>query len=291
MMRPMMLALFLVAAAALANSGFAAAADRLTFDHALHAGQDLTCLDCHAAATTSADPQDVLIPGMDVCASCHDTDSEENCTMCHSNPDAAGAGTSAAFGADVFPHTIHAADNGACATCHAAPAGGEPRLPVKADCRTCHATAEAFADCGQCHRDPRRPVPASHVGDWVSAHDLPAQSDPGRCYQCHTETGCQECHAGDNLRPRSHGLNFAFSHSIVARGNEMECAACHEDPQYCSSCHIAERVLPASHSTANWVNGTDGGQHAFDAPFEMEQCIACHDNGSASPSCAACHGG
>ena len=271
------------------------AADQIIFPHATHFAEDIDCLSCHEGIAASQGTGERYLPEMEFCADCHDVDDEANCRMCHTNSDDAGDRAPRAYGASIFSHSAHVGQGMGCADCHGDPASISedemPRVPAKADCRICHTTADDYADCGMCHTDPARPVPVMHGGDWSTGHGLPAQSDPARCYQCHTESGCQECHSGDNVRPRSHGLNFGFGHAMAARGNEMECAICHTEPEYCSSCHVAERVMPRSHSSAGWANTSDGGRHALDAPFEMENCIACHSAGGDSPSCAACHGG
>ncbi len=281
----------LILIATLMISVGAAAQDEIIFPHDIHIEQEIACTDCHAGIEAATAVGERFMPAMDFCSDCHEVDDDEQCVMCHTSPDDAGDYPERIFGAQFFSHAAHGGADIECATCHGILAESEPRIPGKPDCRACHATAEFFTDCGLCHADPARPIPSSHHNNWLTQHALPARTAPGACFQCHTESGCEECHGGDNLRPRSHGLNFEFAHSIVALGNEMECAACHQDPQYCSSCHIAERVIPRSHSRADWMNGSDGGRHAMDASFEMEQCIACHDLGNQAPTCARCHGG
>lgn len=267
------------------------AADRLIMPHGTHFEADVECVACHEGAAASSSSADRILPEMSVCADCHDVEDEANCSQCHTSPDEAGQWNGRAPLNARFSHSAHLAQGQECGRCHGDPAAAQPHLPAKADCRVCHVTADDYADCGVCHANPERPVPASHRNDWMTGHALDAQSNSGLCFQCHTETGCQECHGGDNVRPRSHGLNFVFGHAVVARGSEMECATCHSEPEYCSSCHLAERVMPRSHSSGGWVNSADGGRHALDAPFEMENCIVCHDNGGDSPSCTTCHGG
>lgn len=267
------------------------AQDEIIFPHDLHFEEGVECATCHDGVAEATSIARRFRPEMDVCADCHEVDDDEQCTMCHTSPDDAGDYPVPVFGAQIFPHAPHSAAGLECATCHGDPASEHPSMPGKPECRACHATQDFFADCALCHADPARPLPADHRAGWRFDHGPIARTEPAACYQCHTETGCQECHAGDNVRPRSHGLNFVFGHAIEARGNELECATCHQDPQYCSSCHVAERVMPRSHSRADWTSSTDGGRHALDAVFEMEQCIACHDAGSSAPTCARCHGG
>jgi hypothetical protein len=61
------------------------------FDHAAH--QALDCLACHAAAPTSRESKDVLLPGIEICKQCHSPPGNRDgkirggarfdCTECH----------------------------------------------------------------------------------------------------------------------------------------------------------------------------------------------------------------
>jgi hypothetical protein len=280
------LALLVVPAAVFADQP-----DRILFPHDLHFENEVECANCHEGAVSSATPADRLLPDMEVCADCHEIDDDENCSMCHTNLDEAGDYHRQVFGAANFAHAPHLDRDLTCGECHGDPAAARPVLPGKPDCRGCHETADDYADCRLCHGEKTELRPANHGETWISGHGLLAHEDQGLCAQCHTQTTCQECHAGDNVRPRSHRLNYAFEHALEARGNELQCATCHLEPEYCSSCHIAERVLPTNHSQSGWVLGGGGGRHATEGLFNMESCIACHSTGAAEPSCARCHGG
>lgn len=265
--------------------------DAIIIPHGTHFENDLACTDCHVDVEESRSALVSLRPDMDVCGDCHEIDDDDSCTMCHTNPDEAGDYQRAVFGAENFAHAAHLAAGMACATCHGDPTGKPQTTMVKSDCRACHETANDYADCFMCHAADKELVPASHATRWSQTHGAWAREDQNACYLCHTETTCQECHSGDNVRPRSHTLNWAFGHAATARGNEMECYVCHTEPDYCSSCHAAARVYPRSHSQVGWVRQPDGGQHAIDGVFELEDCIACHSEGRDAPTCARCHGG
>lgn len=287
-MKTMLIILALVTASA---SALAEQPDRIIFPHDLHFENEVECAVCHAGAEASTQARDHLLPDMDVCADCHDIDAEDECSLCHTNVDLAGDYERPVYGADRFAHAPHITAELACAACHGAPEASRPALPGKPDCRVCHTTADNLNDCGLCHGPDFRLRPVDHGPSWQNSHGLQARLDQTACYQCHTESTCQECHAGDNVRPRSHRLNYAFDHALDARGNELLCATCHQEPTYCSSCHIAERVLPRDHFQSGWVSSSGGGRHATEGLFDLESCIACHDDGSAEPSCARCHGG
>jgi hypothetical protein len=278
-----------VAATLLAPRATGERPDRILAAHPVHAKNGVTCDKCHAAATSTAGT-DNLLPAMDVCAECHDIADETNCKQCHENPQAPAAAPRVTAIVEKFPHAKHLGAGADCAACHGKTDAREPALPEKALCRRCHETASGFADCSVCHAgdEPRRP--ASHTEQWRAQHAIEARVDEGRCLVCHTQTDCQECHAGDNVRPRVHALNFAYDHALAARGNEITCAACHEDAQFCQACHREKFVMPENHSRADWLVSTTGGRHAEEAQFDLESCAACHDEGKASPICAGCHG-
>jgi hypothetical protein len=258
--------------------------------HAIHAENGLECTDCHTQVPTSTSGMDDLLPGMDTCGQCHDVEDEEKCGMCHLNAEEPAGYTTTPRVAQLFPHEVHVKAGLACSKCHLSGGGPEPAIPEMSLCRTCHATASGFNDCGTCHAAGEERRPASHTPQWLSTHGLEAGMNVEQCETCHTQGDCQDCHAGDNVRPRSHRLNFAFDHALEARADQLRCLTCHEDQQFCTDCHVAEQVLPEDHSRADWYLPGTGGRHAEEARFNMESCIACHDAGSADPLCADCHG-
>jgi len=266
--------------------------DSIIIPHGTHFENDVTCLDCHGGVEAATDPLETFRPDMETCEDCHDVEDDETCTMCHTNPDEAGDYPERHFGAARFVHGPHIAAGVECATCHGDPAADHQGLPDKPACRSCHETADDFDDCRFCHAADRELRPDSHDLAWANHHGIEARDNQDACALCHTQTTCQECHVGDNVRPRSHPLNYAFSHALDARGKELDCAVCHEDPDYCAACHIAEHVLPLNHSQTGWVSGGgDGGRHALEGIFDLENCIACHSEGDSAPTCVACHGG
>lgn len=263
--------------------------DRITPVHAIHSEAEIECETCHAGVSESTSALDDLRPGHDVCADCHDVEDDAECASCHTNPEDPVARERAPVVAERFAHAVHVESIG-CASCHGA-ATAEPALPMKATCRSCHATAADLTDCHVCHGPTERLVPVSHQPSWRSFHGLAAHTDEASCANCHTKSDCEDCHAGDNVRPRSHGLNYAFEHVLDARGNELACATCHVEPAFCADCHLAENVLPESHSRGDWLlDVPGGGRHAEAARFELETCVACHDAGTSAPTCAECHG-
>lgn len=284
-MRLLILSLALLATAALADEP-----DTIIFSHGLHGGAEIECSTCHEGLVESVEPGDTFYPDMDVCGDCHDVDDDENCEMCHTNLDNAGEYQRRAQGSAIFVHGPHLKRKPGCTVCHGQPDLEKPAFPGKPECRKCHETAENYSDCSLCHVPEFNLKPPSHEPTWINFHGSHARDNQAACALCHTETTCQECHAGDNVRPRSHDLNYAYNHSLDARGNSLECATCHQDPEYCSGCHAAEHILPSDHSQAGWLNPSGGGRHATEGLFDMESCIACHSAGPNEPTCAQCHG-
>jgi hypothetical protein len=263
--------------------------DGIQFSHPVHAEQDLDCSTCHEGIETSQSALDGFLPAKDTCESCHDVEDTDECGVCHTNPeDPTGYGPRPVVAAH-FSHQAHVDGGMACETCHGPSALGEPHLPAKSQCRTCHETASYLTDCRYCHGEMEPLIPFTHVKQWYWLHGVDARISEESCANCHTQIDCQDCHTGNNVRPRSHTLNYAFNHALDARGREMQCATCHQEPGFCQACHIAEGVLPTDHSQAGWI-GAGGGQHAIEARFDIESCVACHDQGADDPNCARCHG-
>ncbi|MFH1278100.1 MAG: hypothetical protein ABIK65_06955 [Candidatus Eisenbacteria bacterium] len=257
--------------------------------HDVHEENAVECEVCHEGAYSSMAGTDNLLPGMDVCAGCHDVEDTAACGQCHVDQAAPATTPRHTMVAGFFPHRTHVEKGMACAACHGDPAK-DPAIPEKLMCRGCHETAAGYEDCGVCHDPSESLLPLTHQGEWLWYHGADAGVEQETCFGCHTQAGCQECHNGDNVRPRTHGLDYAFRHALDARGNEFDCASCHEERAFCVSCHAAERVMPGNHSRADWVHGREGGEHAVEGRFDLESCTACHADGGGSPVCADCHG-
>jgi hypothetical protein len=275
-----------------AATALATEPDRIRDHHARHTAEGIACADCHEQASASTSAGDRLLPGMDTCASCHDVESPSNCASCHTNPESAGMAVPAAPHVDRFSHAGHLGGDTSCERCHGTASLAEPVLPSMASCRSCHETASGLEDCRVCHSPSTALTPVSHTAAWRSLHGVESNTGEDGCESCHTQTDCQDCHAGDNVRPRSHGLNFTRGHALAARDHEEDCAVCHGEPDFCVSCHAAERIAPRDHFRADWIRLVQGGgAHALAARTDLESCVACHDTVDEDPLCAECHGG
>jgi hypothetical protein len=283
------------------------ALDRLIFSHALHAENDVECTDCHEGIEASS----VLashIPAEEVCLECHDR--EENCGMCHTNPENHRPRQWSTRVA--FSHEKHLSQEGvSCETCHGAIMEVGTSQPGHDVCLSCHEHAEQYAQatCLGCHPTMREmPLRAiaefDHAGDWMTRHGLRARSQATTCAQCHTESACNDCHS--NVAPATnfrlfpeetgrsllHRGDFTTTHSIEARLDGATCLRCHQNPGYCEACHRQNGV--AADGTASRVPhppgwALRGGQfHGDAARVRIETCAACHDQGAAS-GCVGCH--
>lgn len=275
---------------ALASPAAGSGSSDLTFDHRLHVEDaEVACEDCHTGVAASTSLAETLRPAMEVCGACHDVEDTDGCGTCHLSAEEPAGYAPHAPVVDLFSHAAHVGRMD-CAQCH----GGAPEFagaPQKSECRSCHLTAANYEDCSLCHSAGRELVPESHEGLWEYWHGVTAGANDATCYQCHVQDDCQQCHGGDNVRPRVHPLNFEFNHSLEARASRIECGTCHMDAQFCAECHAANFVLPETHSEPGWRNGAVHGPEAL---FEIDSCIACHDAGEAVPSTCAgsgCHVG
>jgi len=269
--------------------GSTASANELVFDHALHVQENgIECEACHGDAKQATSVKMDLRPSMDTCGDCHDVEDEAECATCHVGDDALSYEPSEVE-VDFFSHQGHLQRGASCETCHATEGSDVVRAAAMDDCRGCHTTAAQLSDCSQCHARGAEMIPSSHGAGWESWHGVEARSADNGCQSCHTQSDCQQCHSGDNLRPRVHPTGFEFRHALDAQVSSIECESCHSDRAFCSSCHASRGVIPENHSLADWAVFPDGGEHAMEARLDLESCLLCHEDGT-KPVCASCHG-
>lgn len=245
------------------------------FDHAEHEGLFPLCTGCHEGIP--AGDEEAFYPPQDVCARCHDGETEER---------VAWSGPSRSPSNVVFDHQAHAAEleehgdpPAECESCHADPSA-DVRMSVDEheELETCfgcheHEAEDHYvdADCAVCHEtlaasgfDRRRieglPEPADHEAEVFLAeeHGTLAESDEGRCATCHTVERCAACHV-DPRRPAIESLPSAPPHMDL--------------PPF--EAHYPE---PDSHTDEGWL-----ASHGRQA--RVQDCATCHT----SNDCAACH--
>lgn len=263
----------------------------LIFSHQYHAEEvGASCTDCHPAEESTL-ASDNLLPDMDGCYNCHD--SEQACTVCHKDPDNAIAYPRITDYIAKFSHEQHQGEKFSCEGCHGGVAQSaditEKHLPKMAQCVACHSKTSEKDYCDKCHATDENLVPADHRLAWRQEHGIEANSAERNCNICHDENTCLECHQGDNLDHIVHPLNYVNNHGIYARGDKENCYTCHEELSFCMDCHQQRMVTPRNHSTANWSNLQTGGAHARAARLDLDTCIACHSDAAADPVCIQCH--
>ena len=216
--------------------------DDLIFAHATHevdaAGEPIPCQTCHDQIPNSRSAEDVSVPAMQRCATCHEdaTRTPErvriaNCGVCHTQITAGVAPRNHLTGGSVPEnHTI------AFRKDH-----GEAAAAPDARCVYCHTglSGSSKDSCFQCHTTW---APRDHNLGWRDdTHGREAATDRDRCAVCHTADFCTACHA---IPPRSHQPMGQFrlgGHAEIARFDTRSCFACHTFEATCSQCHRSKR--------------------------------------------------
>jgi hypothetical protein len=198
--------------------GAALLAGAAPFSHKLHLGMGLTCVGCHAAASSSTRAADDLLPTKQVCAGCHDP------SIAPQRPPALPVPVVH------FSHAVHL-KMGSVAPFIARAIDKGTYLQPSADVRKYLDTKNA---CQACHR-------GLEESDRVTAAALPKMAD---CLVCHPRIvapwTCEDCHARSApLKPETHRRETFFdSHSKGAfRTERSTCAVCHGREFTCMGCH------------------------------------------------------
>lgn len=304
-------------------TGYVKKPSHVVFSHPEHlvasaeAGGRAECADCHATAADSA-WMHVRAASSAGCVTCHRNATGEHlaetakCRTCHRSLSDSRELTTAMIGAFPKPAShaspdfgsIHAPKSDAsiaqCATCHS-----------RESCARCHANATSVRAIRQLAPDPRvaelmrgraatYPTPATH-GDagWTTAHAGAAAKSIASCANCHTQTSCRTCHAGDRAptviaqlplaepggapgvtlqRASMHEPNFLDRHKTSAASGRLDCTSCHQQRE-CSSCH--EGSSSRRYHAADFVS-----RHASEAFSQEQTCSTCHRT---ETFCRSCH--
>lgn len=263
----------------------------LIFSHKYHA-EDVgaVCSECHPVEASDL-ASDNLLPDMDSCYKCHDSETE--CGVCHKDPDNAVAYPRITDYIAKFSHKTHSEKEIECGKCHEDVSASEnileKHLPSMQDCMTCHPMTAGSDYCYVCHDTKEDLKPSDHNLAWEKDHGLLSYGKQGECSSCHHENMCLECHQNDNLDHKVHPLNYENNHGIYAKGNKDNCYTCHEELSFCLDCHRQRMVIPRTHARANWSNTTTGGAHARSAMLDLDSCLGCHSDTMGDPVCVQCH--
>jgi hypothetical protein len=264
----------------------------IKFSHKQHIGDvGAECSSCHAAAQTSENSNDLMLPKHAQCGECHSAEVEGNCLYCHTEADKYEAYVAPQREVR-FSHKQHVdANQLECSACHAGIEASEKPsvafLPAMASCNSCHNDVKATNACESCHTQPETLVPVSHQETgWAREHKrlVRIAGLSNDCAVCHSENFCQVCHAeattqftrgelqrsvpenrpspGGKLalvKPRVHDLNFVFTHALDLRSKQSDCYSCHNQQTFCTDCHARNQdagfasPLPLSHRAADFI--------------------------------------
>lgn len=226
------------------------------FDHQAHVEEYVDTADCTLCHLSGAES---IVPEFDVCYACHDAkllaEAVLKPTMSHGPVWALNHGPEAKR------------DSASCSSCH-----------QQNDCLDCH-------KAGFAHEQGRfsNNLINVHRGDFNVSHPLAARADAQRCYACHEQRFCSDCHdawrfRNDDIGSPSHrrtfdkgldGVDIDRIHAGI--NNSMACDICHADE---------------SIDFHSWSIG-----HAREARRSLASCQACHPEGEVCLRCHSARGG
>jgi hypothetical protein len=252
--------MLLLAAVIAACSAVTNGRNGIVFSHHLHTEQGIGCIDCHGAVERDAEQRVQAVPGKPGCADCHDVESEADCGSCHRDTDDPGSWDRPEPGSRhlLFSHQLH---------------------------------GERSSDCADCHGD------AAHAPELAAGELAPGHDECGACHRADLEAGrCRLCHDRLDLYQRrpetfySHEENFFDRHGARAKGNQTDCAVCH-DQSFCADCHARTMTVRPSLRFPERVDrrfvhrGDWQTRHAFEARAYDTSCLKCHG----TSFCSSCH--
>ena len=264
----------------------------LKFSHQKHITDvGIDCETCHQNIVNNEKLTERVIPGHDVCATCHDDEVKNKCTFCHYSETPEKVGGTPVRDLNMN-HKNHVVDQKIkCLVCHAGVdtstvATDIPR-PQMNSCTTCHNGKVAVNQCENCHRNLATLYPESHKKeDFKKYHKLYVRlgAMENQCQACHSDNFCAQCHDGTNLTklspgnmtgmisPRTlgndkaqalagqavHDLNYLYTHAVDAKARTSECQTCHDRRTFCNDCHTngsrdVGGTLPESHRIPGFV--------------------------------------
>lgn len=136
----------------------------------------------------------------------------------------------------------------------------------------------------------QRAEPENHGRDFTDGHGPIADASPQSCAGCHTLEQCIECHRPNQATFAGyHPADYLSRHPVAAYSQEVSCQGCHNNGQFCQSCHIQAGLR------SNGTLGTKGNFHDASPTFiaghgqaarqSLESCVSCHSE----RDCLTCH--
>jgi hypothetical protein len=165
------------------------------------------CSDCHSATAHGKATSWVRSYEMGRCLTCHVTEAQTACDLCHEGRRPASRIKSGTFAVTHGPQwrSTHGMGDGAtCMVCH-----------QQNDCVGCHGPG----------------VP--HGADFIETHAESAAQRGAKCEGCHEASFCDACH-GTHM---PHTARFTRGHAKIASGGSATCKRCHADSD-CTNCHV-----------------------------------------------------
>ena len=248
----------------------------IKFSHKKHIEAEVECVDCHSKAQESETISSDLMPTMDKCADCHDTEDEKNCNTCHYKD--VYEPLISKESPVLFNHKFHISEEKLeCNDCHSGIATVDygfqspSTFPEMKTCSKCHSSEKtATLACNACHTSTFDLLPQTHkVADFKTDHKFLAESSDADCATCHSNQDfCVDCHASTTnidennsaknfYTPYSphnsltglknqklnfrHDLNYVYNHGIDAMSKSSECQTCHQTETFCVDCHHADK--------------------------------------------------
>ena len=238
------------------------------------------------------------------CATCH---VQRTCLACHVDaPETPAIQALAADGpAMAITHGLEAPATHDAADFEESHGRTAARTP--ASCQTCH-TQES---CAACHVEvlpraaralhpagpgratgaaPEAALPSSHGEGWNDGHGPVAAANLQTCTSCHVRQSCLTCHVPDPSKAGSyHPASYLVRHPAEAYSRSATCADCHNQGQFCQSCHEGAGVV-ATRTLLGEGGYHDGKRqffvgHGQAARQSLESCASCH----VESDCLTCH--
>lgn len=297
----------------------------IDFSHQQHLKLNIKCTACHRQALESRDTKDDLFPRAEVCHSgCHNIKApnpakafpKASCDVCHPGfrkEDGKPAPVVPKAANLNFPHRTHTVIGILCTDCHKglekATRPTFDHIPNMERCLTCHNGNDAPSQCKTCHLQKGNAQLQTRFSSGTLAptgrfrqddhrdpaflfrHRVGALNEEGYCAQCHTQTECLECHAGET-KPTFHANNYALLHSQDAYTDTGQCMSCHVASRDCETCHeqtnltIESRVGGAGKvHPPGWADFFGSNSHGPMARRAAASCQSCHPE----QDCIECH--
>lgn len=134
-----------------------------------------------------------------------------------------------------------------------------------------------------------RGKPESHTLGFAQSHGPVASATPKSCSACHARTECLDCHRPNAGAEGSyHAAGFLVRHPAAAFSRESDCAECHNQGSFCTSCHAQSGLTSNGRKLSGGYHDSRGSfllSHGTAARQNLESCASCHTE----RDCLACH--